>query len=199
MSSRSDAATLRQLKSLPGILNSTQALDLDPSLLLRFSRLPIAAQKGALWEISGPLGSGKTEAALELLKENPEERVAWIEGRLSIHPPVLERFGVELSRVLFIELPLSHSRPWSLVLQTVQSQAFGIVVLSEWPGLETVSELDLRKLQLSAQKSGALVLLLASTPRKTQHWPISTQLACSREPGRDTLRIDLLKSKGGLR
>src|SRR4051812_38374506 len=73
------------LRELPGVFAASQA----PSAThesLPFSRVAGGVPIGALTEISGPEGGGKTEVLLGFLAENPKARVAWIEERFTVYP-----------------------------------------------------------------------------------------------------------------
>lgn len=58
---------------------------------------------GALAEISGMNGTGKTEYVLRKLAHIKEHRIAWIEDKLTIYPSAFPGYGVALDRVLFVE------------------------------------------------------------------------------------------------
>ncbi|MBI3544249.1 MAG: hypothetical protein HY075_13345 [Deltaproteobacteria bacterium] len=130
--------------------------------------------RGAVSELSGPHGGGKTQLALKLIAENPRLHVAWVESELSIYPCALPQQGVALGRVLFAEA--GEQALWS-AHQMLRSGIFGILVLSPQRPLE---QIDLRRLQLAAEQSNTSVVLLSEEPTLTGAWPIALQLEVNR-------------------
>lgn len=165
--------SIQILREIAGILRSPPSRGAFPfSLLSEQKGIP----RGALTEISGHLGSGKSEAVLTLLRENPDVRAAWIESDFNLYPCAFPQRGVQLSRVLFNVTAEEESDLWS-VCQIVQSQLFPIVIFS-LPA-ET-SEIALRRLQIFAEKSKAAVILLTEQPLKTGGWTLSLRCEASR-------------------
>lgn len=189
---------LSALKELPGLI-TLGALDRTPASQwegLSFSLLEDGLPKGALIEVSGAAGSGKTEITLRFLAENPRLRVAWIESEWTAYPCAFEQHRVSLSRVLFLES--GHEALWT-AHQTVRSGLFGIVVIHVGDA-SNHSEMALRRLQLAAERSGATVVLLTETPARRGTWPIAVQLRASRsfdvsEAG-DSIALQVLKYRG---
>ena len=138
--------------------------------------------RGALCEVSGSHGGGKSELVLRFLAENPKVRAAWIEEEFTIYPCAFFRFGVDLSRVLFSEA--GAETLWA-AHQILRSQLFGAVILTA----PAASELDLRRLQLAAEKAQASVILLAEEPMQEGSWPIQLQLETFRRSGEHQSQI----------
>jgi hypothetical protein len=159
---------LARLRALPGILNAA-AEDTTAGAALPFSLLPLGLPRGALTELSGPDGGGKTEAAIRALAENPEVRAAWVEESLTVYPCAFPALGVPMERVLFAEP--GRELLWT-VHQLLRSRLFGIVVAA--PG-EALTELELRRLQLSAERSRSSLILLREHPTLRRNWPIRVQ------------------------
>ena len=130
---------------------------------------------GAITEVSGSMGGGKTELVLRFLAENDDLRVAWIEDRFTVYPAAFPEAGVDLERVLFVEG--ERDALWS-ALQTLRSQVFDVVVLAPAAAL---GEMNLRRLQLAAERSGASVIVIADEPTRKGAWPIDLQLHVCRE------------------
>jgi hypothetical protein len=131
--------------------------------------------RGAITEISGSPGSGKSEAVFKLISETSSSiRVAWVEEDFTIYPCALLQAGVDLSRVLFSQA--GGLACWS-AQQILRSQLFPIVVLSA----RIREEIELRRLQLAAEKSCTTLLLLSDEPRRQGAWPIRLQLEASRD------------------
>src|SRR5689334_18183764 len=94
------SAVLHLIKEFPSLL----AFHMKPKPeSYRFSQLENGLPKGAVVEVSGSAGGGKTEVVLRFLSENPETRVAWIEDELTIYPCAFPQNRVGLERVLFVE------------------------------------------------------------------------------------------------
>jgi hypothetical protein len=107
---------------------------------------------GALIHVSGPR---RTEAMLTLLAEHPGLRAAWVEERITAYPPALQRRGVDLGRLLFVEARRDFF--WALT-QVVRSQLFKVVLVASPLRGEGVS---LRQLQLASEQAGCAVVLAA--------------------------------------
>src|SRR5690606_15437087 len=84
--------------------------------------------KGAITEVHG---LGKTEWVSQLLRNNPSLNAAWIEREIDVYPVALEARGIDLSRILFLDLPRDNEETaeWS-VLQVIYSQLFPVIVVS---------------------------------------------------------------------
>jgi hypothetical protein len=142
--------------------------------------------RGALTEVSGPAGGGKTEVVLRFLAENPKLRAAWIEEALSVYPCAFPLHGVNLNRVLFVRDPGTHA-VWA-AQQILRSGIFPVVVLA----VKALAELDLRRLQLAAEQSNASVLLLSEEPARGA-WAIGHQLEIRRQE--TSVQVGLLKGR----
>ena len=127
--------------------------------------------RGALIELSGKLGTGKTEWLLrEFFAAHPEPRIAWLEKSATIYPPAFPQNCVSLERVLFVEC--GTEMLWS-AQQILRSGLFPWVVLEDPPS----DPLSLKRLQLAAEKAEASVFLLKSQPTEPRSWAIQLQLA----------------------
>jgi hypothetical protein len=162
-------ATLAQLKALP-----IMPLPLTESERLSVSWCAAGLPRGALVEISSREGGGKTELVMKLLIENPEIRAAWIESDFTIYPYAILESEISAERILYIEA--KKKDPTWVAHQVLRSQLFALVVLSHL----SLSENELRRLQIAAKKSSATVILLAPTTTQQGHWPISMQVEVSR-------------------
>jgi hypothetical protein len=181
-----------KIKELPGILRGLPENEFFP-----FSLLGTGLPRGALIELSGGSGGGKTEAILRFLSENPSLRAGWVESRFSLFPGALPQWGVSLERLLFVEA--AGKRALWAAHQLLSSQLFSVVVLSlEESPSEDRSELALRRLQLAAGRARACVLLLADKPHGGAAWPIAVRLRVrrAREKGGEGLRVEILKNRG---
>jgi hypothetical protein len=150
-------------------LGLSQAPSPQPPARLRFALYPAGLPLGQLVLIQGP---GRTQAVARLLAEHPDRLGAWVEERLSAYPPGLAQQGVDLRRLLFVE---SGAQGAWVLAQLLRSQAFGVLVAaSALKGAEV--EAGLRRLQLAAERSQALVLLLA--PPEGPAWAVRLRLQC---------------------
>lgn len=157
----------------------------------RFSQLEGGLPKGAVVEVSGSSGGGKTEVVLRFLAENPEARVAWIEDELTIYPCAFPQNRVGLERVLFVESKPSEVL-WT-VHQILRSQVFGVVVLRVGASID---EMALRRLQLAAEKTQTTVILLSEEAARRGTWPIAVQLHAKRSLEERAILLDVLKYRG---
>jgi hypothetical protein len=189
-------SVLETLKNLPGVAQTLFSGDGAKKASFAFSHLEDGLPQGALIEVSGAPGGGKTEVVLQILAQNPGVRVAWIEEELTVYPCRFPQSQVDLGRVLFVEGETAAENLWA-VHQTVRSQLFGIVVAHFSTPLQ---EMELRRLQLAAERAQASVILLSETPAKRGTWPLSIQLSVTRnlstQVGRGILNVDVLKYRG---
>lgn len=159
------------LREIPGVLRSA---DEARKRRVLFSEFPEGVPRGALTEVSGPLGCGRTEWVLRFLAENPEERVAWVEENLSIYPWRFLQKG--LDRVCFVETG-EERFCWSM-LEILRSQVFSVVVTT----IQSLGERELKRLQMAAEKGGVCVLLVTEGLNISKSWPVDTRV---RVDGRD--------------
>ena len=138
---------------------------------------------GAITELASPLGEGKTEWLLRYLANKPMLRVAWLEPggtEYSSFPSAFPEYGVSLSRVLFIDC--GKQLLWA-AQQVIKSQIFEIIVIKgseSAPAHDLLNEMDLRRLQLLAEKSQLSIVLLKDKLTQKGAWPIFAQLEISR-------------------
>lgn len=167
-------------------------LSFSRSLLLRknweFSCLEGGLPQGALVEVSGPPGGGKTELVLKLISEHPGIKVAWVEESLTIYPGAFAQQKVSLQRVLFIET----TRYLWAVHQILRSQLFGMVILSA----RVANEVERRRLQIAAEKASASVILLAEQATGQGSWPIAVQLSVRRSQQTGMTLMEVIKYRG---
>lgn len=148
--------------------------------VLPFSILKEGIPRGAITEISGTPGSGKSEFLLRFLAEHASLKTAWIEDQFTAYPCAFPQMGVSLERVLFAEAGAESL--WT-AQQILRSQLFGAVVLSPQTSLR-INEIQLRRLQLAAKQSNAALILLPEYPTIQGAWPISLQIQYFRRPDR---------------
>lgn len=154
----------------------------DELLLKRasFSLFPAGIPQGAISEIYGPHGSGKTSWVLSFLDEQKSGRIAWIEPDIQVYPySFLQWPHLALNR--FLLLRAGKHCLWT-ARSVLQSRLFRFVVISQLDQAQK-KELELRRLQIEAKNAGAFVLLISETPTRQKqngHWTISLQVpVCS--------------------
>lgn len=175
-------ADLAQLRAMMGCMPARKTHS--------FSLLEAGIPAAALTEVCGAPGRGKTEFVLRFLAEHPKNRVAWIEDELTAYPRAFPQHGVGLDRVLFVE---GRSDSFWAVYQALRSGLFGAVVLRVAVNARLSAEgwsIELRRLQLAAERSRTTTILLSDEPTRQGAWPISLQV----EVNRPDIRI-----KGGQR
>jgi hypothetical protein len=187
------SVALEKLKQLPGIVK------ILPEGLAKecysFSLLPAGLPKTGLVEVSGLPGSGKTQAILQFLQENPALYVAWIEKDFTLFPPSFSEHWIHLERILFLDLDSTapQSPPFSFVSNAIKSQLFQLIVLSQLH----FTEVDLRRLQLLCKQTGSLAILLNEHALSSSNWPISLQLVATRSScfEGEKLHLSILKRR----
>jgi hypothetical protein len=180
------------LKEIPGVQKGAPQREFFRLPAMSGGQIFPSLPRGALIELSGPLGAGKTEVVLKFLAANPEARVAWIEEKFTAYPCSFIQNGVSLERVLFIE---AKDPLWSLH-QTMKSQVFGAVIWSVESDQKLRDPVVLRRLQIAAERSSCSVLLLTETPAPASSWPISVQIRVSRHPRTGMPVSQVLKFRG---
>lgn len=160
---------------------------------------------GALTEICGAPGGGKTEFLLNYLAQNPHLRVAWVEEELSVYPCAFPQRSVALERIFFVDLAqvssttatqsVTESLALWVVHQILQSQIFGIIIVSA-SIREKTATVALRRLQLLAEKSQSSVIFLSERPMRVASWTIPLQLEVGRSLDVGELWVRVLRSKG---
>ena len=129
--------------------------------------------RGAVTEISGAHGCGKTKLVLQLIAENTRVHVAWVEDQFTAYPCAFPQLGVQLGRVLFAEA--EDQALWT-ANQMLRSGIFGIVVINT----RKLEQIELRRLQLAAEQAHAAVIILSEDPTIEGAWPITLQLQVNR-------------------
>ena len=120
--------------------------------------------KGAITEITGV---GKTDFVAQILAENSDVRVAWIEKNMSIFPFAFWQRNLGLQRVLFVE---SGAQTEWTILQILKAQIFKLVVFY----VDDFEITSLRRIQLASEKANVICLWLTDKPHSL--WPVSLQL-----------------------
>jgi RecA/RadA recombinase len=157
--------------------------------------------RGAIAQVFGTHGSGKTETVLRFLSGNASTQMTvWMEQEFTAYPAAFPQYGVSLESVFFIDF--SEVRDFSQVLRVVQqavgSRAFAVCVLNlSWDRHLRAEEQGtaLRRIQLAAEKSETAVVLISERAAPSGgSWPIAMQVRVVRDsagkPG-----LEFLKSK----
>jgi protein ImuA len=162
-------------------------------------------RRGALTELVGGPASGKTAAALALVRGlGPEALAAWVDARAELYPPAAVAHGVDLARLLVVR-PLDGrgvsgrggapgEDPWLTALWAgealLASGAFAAVVLdlslpasARLRGAENVS----KRLQAAVEKGGAVGLWLAA-PGASLRLPAAARLELAHGCGPEQAR-----------
>jgi hypothetical protein len=136
------------------------------------------------------LGCGRISWAVHFLRKRPESRVAWLCHRTSeLFPMALAQEGVALSRVLFLEEVAQESGIETL-LSVLRSGLFESVVFERELLPLRQMDVQLRKLQLTAEENGSLLLILSDKP--TSSFGIQFQVVAEAQD-----QAVLRKVKGG--
>jgi hypothetical protein len=167
----------RLLSQNPWFAGAFEKKRTKPSL--GFSLYPPGLPLGAITHLSG---QERTQALLQLLAEHPQLKASWVEQSLSAYPPGFAQAGIRLENLLFVQA--GDQVAWTLS-QLLRSQIFQVVVAAS----PLKGELELRRLQLAAEKAGSILLCLAGV--EGPDWPIKLWLGCSRT--REGLRLHTLE------
>jgi protein ImuA len=162
---------IRRIERRPPRRTAFEATGLDAvDALLPGGGLP----RGALTEIAGGPGSGKTALCLAAMARAMREEglAAFVDGRGEIYPPAAEALGVDLARLLIVRpqgRPGDRAQPLAALWSAealLASGAFEVVAMDVVPpgqgrsasGWEAVA----RRLAAAAEKGGAVGLWLAA-------------------------------------
>lgn len=130
--------------------------------------------KGSLIEV---YGAGKTEWFIKFLLKNLEVKVLWIEDKISISPTAIEQRGVNLERILFIQLEKKEDFLWTAT-QALRSCSFEVIAfpshLFNYSKLKLDQNTILRRFQLLAKKTNTSIFLLSE--KRISAWPITTRV-----------------------
>lgn len=136
---------------------------------------------------------------------------AWLDPEGTLHGPGLVAAGVDLARMLVVRP--SRTQLGRVAVKVVGAGAFEVVVVDfdALPGSDGLRsrvdtartpkawapEVLVRKLALSAESSGATVLLLTDSTRpRATPWPVALRLELSR-PHREELFVRIAKDRRG--
>lgn len=148
--------------------------------------------RGAIIELSGLPGAGKTELVLKFLAVNPQARVAWMEQEFTAYPCAFPQQGVRLDRVLFVQVTAAD--PLWTVHQVIKSQVFGMVVLTL--SREHLRDpVALRRLQIAAERSACSIILLTDQ-LSSAAYAVSVQIQVSRDTRNGDPVFRVLKYRG---
>jgi recombination protein RecA len=137
---------------------------------------------------------------------------AWLDPEGTLHAPGVVAAGVDLGRMLVVRPP--RAQLGRVAVKVTGAGAFEVVVIDfdAVPGASRpggredggakkrktwAPEVLVRKLALSAEASGATILLLTDSTRpRPMQWPVALRLELSR-PNRDDLVVRVAKDKRG--
>ncbi len=151
----------------------------------KYPQIPQGIPQGGISEICG---LGKSEFIMRLMLENPQIKLAWVEGCISLNPWAVVQKGVECQRLLFIET--IHESIWVL-LQLIQSQLFPVVVWNKGNSSKPFDERSLRRLQLACEKSGSSLILLSEHFQNS--WSVKMQCEVQRIGQSNELQVNIKK------
>jgi len=161
-------------------------------------------QRGALHEVlvgEGDDASADGSGALELLAPalartlRPARLLAWIDLARSPYPPTLAQAGIDLARLLLVRPRDAREQAWAIDL-ALRSGACDVVVAR----IGRVADVALRRLQLAAESSGALALLVRPLACAASPSPAATRLEAtplpSADPRRRRLHLAIRRCRG---
>lgn len=120
--------------------------------------------------------------------------IVWVAPPYIPYSPALDACGMDLSRVLIVDLPEERGRGHEHLWAGEQALRFpdcGAALL--W--LEGVGDLHLRRLQLAAEAGRTWGVVFRS--RRHARTPSPAPLRLALEPGDDRLAVQVLKARGG--
>ena len=108
------------------------------------------------------------------------------------YPPALQNAGIACHNIVVVNTKDSSQALWTME-QALRAKVCKAVV--GWLGEQALQQAQLRKLQLAARQSGALVFLYRDARFAAQHSPASLRLHISHQRG--AMAVNVLKQPGG--
>ncbi len=148
--------------------------------------------RGALSHLAGGPASGKTGLALEILAAALREGgfAAFVDGRGELYPPAAESLGIDLERLLVVRVAGDAALGLWAAEAVLASGAFAAaaidVPLSGLPAAR--AEAMLRRVQMAAEKGGAVGLWLGPAEGGRVPAAVRLDLAGARRPRRSEAR-----------
>lgn len=144
--------------------------------------------RGALSHLAGGPASGKTGLALEVLAAALREGglAAFVDGRGELYPPAAEALGIDLERMLVARVTGDAATGLWAAEAILASGAFGAVAIDvPVSGLPAArAEAMLRRVQMGAEKGGAVGLWLGPAEGGRVPASVRLDLAGARPPKR---------------
>lgn len=116
--------------------------------------------------------------------------IAWVAPPFQPYPPALQKWGIELSRMLIVRPKDDSEVLWSAE-QALSSGTCAAVLL--WP--RTLDDQASRRLQLAAEKGGSWAV--AFRPLSARRQPSAAALRIELSADQKGTRLAILKSRGG--
>jgi len=116
--------------------------------------------------------------------------IAWVAPPFQPYPPALQKFGINLARMLIVRPRNDSEALWSAE-QALSSGTCAAVLL--WP--HRLDDQASRRLQLAAEKGGSWAI--AFRPLAARHEPSAAALRLELSADQRGTRLAILKSRGG--
>lgn len=116
--------------------------------------------------------------------------IAWVAPPFQPYAPALGKWGMDLSRLLIVRPRNNKEVLWSAE-QALSSGSCSAVLL--WP--DRLDDQASRRLQLAAEKGRSWAV--AFRPLAARSQPTAAALRIELQPGRQSTRLHILKSRGG--
>lgn len=158
-------------------INFYQRQSLETPLLEVEAGLP----QGAITQICG---FGKSEAALQIIKDNSEFKAAWIESNQELNPLTLSEENIDMAHFICKE---TGEHMIGLCQRLIKSNLYPLIILKSAP----LDDFLLRKLQLTVEKSQTALVIL--TEDFSSSWPISLMLKAQRHQNTESISIEVLR------
>jgi protein ImuA len=157
-----------------------------------------ALARGVVHELlADPSDGSPLFTAMLLAKSITEGKaVVWCDPRREIYPPALAAHGVSLDR-LFLLRPGSNAEQTWAIAECLRCKGVGAVVA---PVGYSLSRVEARRLQLSAERGGGVGLLLRPLGRASAEHAAATRWLVRPAPGERTVQrwsIQLVHGHGG--
>ena len=153
--------------------------------------------RGAVHEVLAPPGRGMPRFFAMLLARSALNKgaIVWCDPKRQIYPPAMSSFGIDLERLVLLR-PKNQAEAMWAIAECLRCPGVDAVVAAP----TQLSHVEARRLQLSAERGGAVGILLRTMGRQAVHYAAATRWLV--EPARGEAhvqrwKIQLIHGHGG--
>lgn len=156
--------------------------------------------RGAVHEILAEPGQSRGTLFATFLARaalTPSRLLAWSDPDGTVYPPAIQRWGVEMGRMLVLRPDSEADQAWA-VAECLRCPAIGATVA----GFGRLSRIGARRLQLAAEAGGGVGIFFRTTGSQAGEYAAATRWLLRSIPGERLLQrweLQLIHGHGGRR